>query len=92
MSKALRDKLFWRKIEHQYPWHCYEKVGPCRWESLCGDRKISGRIGGQDARRPIAMLRCAECDTEEMKMRGWTESGPDSMSETAGRATPRGGA
>lgn len=76
---GLRDKLYWRNVGGDF--HCFKRVEggrggtAARCISLCRREEIS-RSGGQASRRPEAILRCAICDGEEMKRRGWDESGP----------------
>jgi hypothetical protein len=71
--KGLADKLYWR--QHRALWHCFEKAKLGVYESLCGAHTLP-RSYGQAIDRPEAVLRCARCDSEEMKLRGWSESGP----------------
>jgi hypothetical protein len=71
--KGLTDKLYWR--EQQGTWHCFKKHQCGGFVSLC-DGLTRSLSGGQAARRPEPVLRCGRCDGEEMKRRGWEESGP----------------
>lgn len=70
---GLQDKLYWRRSPLS-TWHAYKKASGTRgYVSLCG-RFVRRRSGGQRCNRPPAELRCARCDTEEMKRRGKEES------------------
>jgi hypothetical protein len=74
---GLADKLYWRRVfpaSHQF--HCFKKAQGGGYVSLCANRYTLTYSGGQSIRRPDARLRCAQCDIEEMKRRGWSESGP----------------
>lgn len=92
-GSGLKHKLYWRFPTLNGQAHCFEKkrfirkqVYPSsrklgaveRFESLCGTFQRS-RIGGGQIERPRAELRCAPCDIAEMKIRGWDESGPETI-------------
>lgn len=66
------DKLYWRPLVSV--WHCYRKLKGGGFISLCYRHTIYRTIG-QDIRRPITTLRCAQCDNAEKRKRGWEESG-----------------
>lgn len=68
-------KLKWRRIAGHVNYHCFGRADhrPKRYISLCGSITIKQAYGAE-CDRPIAMLRCAECDIEEMKLLGLDES------------------
>lgn len=74
MSSGFTDKVYWRQVS-TFMFCCFKKCGDDGYQSLCGNRHRD-RSGGQSASRPEAIFRCAMCDIEEMKRRGWEESGP----------------
>lgn len=74
--KGLVDKTHWRFDGAPNHAHCFVRVGR-EYVSLCR-RLALRRIGGQRCLRPAAVLRCAACDLAEMKLRGVSESMPES--------------
>lgn len=79
---GLRDKHYWRPGMGTRR-HCFVKVfsettGRPFFESLCGQASRRG-VGTQAVARPMPELRCARCDIEEMRLRGWNESGPETI-------------
>lgn len=81
----LEDPVYWRRSKGLGVWHAFVKVGGGRhgrnplFESLC-TRHTRSRSGGAASERPEPILRCARCDIEEMRLRGWDESGPTLVS------------
>lgn len=74
---TLPQRIYWRRIG--YLWHGFRRTrdgGVAPFRSLCGQRALT-RIGSQDVMRPAPVLRCSQCDVEEMRLRGWDESGPE---------------
>ena len=91
VSSGFADKLYWRPSGGSGLgiWHCYKRLARedhfglfgkiMKYTSLCGQHFLP-RSGGQQIKRPIAMLRCARCDIAECERRGWDESGPETIS------------
>lgn len=76
---GLVDKLYWRPHPGSV-WHCFKRArGERVWISLCPRQHELRRTGGQSIDRPPSVLRCAQCDHAEMKRRGWTEGGDDTI-------------
>lgn len=77
---GLRDKLYWRPHPGSV-WHCFKRVSGNRrlWISLCPKQHEMKRSYGQSIDRPPSELRCAGCDGAEMKRRGWTEGGIETL-------------
>jgi hypothetical protein len=73
---GLRDKLYWRPISGR--WHCFKKLDVSGWASLCASEYVLGSSGGQSVSRPPPMLRCGQCDGQEIKRRGVEQSMPES--------------
>lgn len=71
---GLSDKLYWRASPVGL-FHCFKKQHGGGFRSLCGDWTLE-RSGGGAMHRPPVYQRCARCDGEEIKRRGWEESGP----------------
>ena len=66
-------KLYWRPSGGA--WHCFERADHLpnvNFSSLCGSVWLSF-VGGQKCARPPVSKRCAECNVEESKIRGWEE-------------------
>ena len=82
MSKqgsGFKVKLYWRGPDRDGRYHCVERAGK-RFESLCGRFSV-GQVYCQSILRPAVIERCGDCDGREMEIRGWTESGPATVSE-----------
>ena len=87
VPKGLADKIYWRQVGGGWSWHAFKRLAEqfkfqgktIRYGSLCGSVHIE-RSGGQDCRRPYALMRCGRCDNLEMQRRGWEESWPESPS------------
>lgn len=86
-GSGLTDKLYWRRAAGR--WHCFKRT---KWrgcfKALCNPDINITKVGGQDIRRPIPLLRCARCDGREMKRRGWEESGPETVGTVKSMHTP----
>ena len=70
-----RLRHYWRRGQDG-GYHCFVKYNLGGYISLC-ERFRSVHSGGQTARRPPPLARCARCDCEEIIIAGVDESLPE---------------
>ncbi len=77
-------KIYWRKpFEGATYYHAFKKQSGGGYLSLCKHIGIE-RSGGQSSGRPGVWERCALCDSREITLRGWKESGPAAIERSKG--------